>query len=133
MRDLPTYTEHGKEYLLDLSRNIDHILLQEEVTDEKGKPLPQDAIDEKWKNKCRTEITRDLIKARDASVSGTETSAPITLLSDALNKLNHKDMIVKNIDPSDLNDALKRANHIKKRSEELKEEIYEKIKDSERN
>ncbi len=130
MRDLPKYTEHGKEHLLELSRNIDHKLSQAEVTDEKGERLPQDAIDEKWINKYKTAITRGLIKARDASASGAETSAPITLLSDALNKLNHKDMIVKNIDPSDLKDALKQINHIRKRSKELKEEIYERVKAS---
>ena len=124
MRDLPKYTKHGKEHLLDISKNIVHHLPKEEITDENGKPFPQDAIDEKWKSKYASEITRDLIKARSACEFGEETNAPMTLLANALGKLNHKDMIVQNIETSDLKDALRRINKIKERSEELKKEIY---------
>ena len=80
------------------------------------------------KNQYKTEITRSFIKARDASESGSETNAPITLLSDALKKLNHENMAVYKIDVADLRDALKRINKIKTRSETLKKEIYERMK-----
>ena len=49
MRELKSYTEHGKEHLLEVARNIKHELPQEEITNEKGELLPQDAIDDKWK------------------------------------------------------------------------------------
>ena len=132
MRELKNYTEHGKEHLLEVARNIKHELPQEEITDDKGELLPQDAIDEKWKNQYKTEITRSFIKARDASESGSEKNAPITLLSDALKKLNHENMAVYKIDVADLRDALKCTNKIKTRSETLKKEIYERMKKAER-
>ena len=132
MRALPKYTEHGKEHLLDINKNTKHHLPKEEMTDKNGKLLPQNAIEEKWKNKYRTAITRDLIKAQDACVSGQETNAPMTLLADALNKLNHKNMIVKNIEKSDLTYALRQINEIKKRSEILGDEIYDQKKISDK-
>ena len=128
MRALPTYTKHGKKHLLDLGRNIKHELAQEEITNEKGELLPPEAIDEKWRNNYKTKLTWDLIKARDASESSTEKIAPIILLSDALKKLNHEHLDVDYIDSADLPDALKLANKIKARSEELKKEIYGRLK-----
>lgn len=130
MRALPKYTQHGKEHLLEISRNTVHHLPKEEIADENGESLPQDAIEGKWKSKYISKITRDLIKARSACEFGEETNAPMSLLGDALNKLNHRDMIVENIDKSDLQDALRQINQIKKRSEELKEEIYGRVKSS---
>ena len=76
MRKLKDYTQHGKKHLLDLGRNIKHELPQEEITNETGDLLPQDAIDEKWRNKYRTKLTTDLIKARDASESSIEKKHP---------------------------------------------------------
>ena len=129
MRKFPKYTEHGKVHLLDLSSKIDHELSHEESIDESGEFLSREVIDEKWNSKFRAEITRGLMKARNASEIGIETNAPITLLSDALNKLDHKDMIVENIDPTDLDEAMRQINRIKKRSENLKDEIYKRLKD----
>ena len=131
MRELPRYTEHGKRHLLEIGHNVKHELSQEEKTNEKGELLPQYAIDEKWKNKYKTEVIRGLIKAREACESGSEKNAPITLLLDALKKLNHEDMIVENIEVGDLRAALKRTNQIKTRNEELKKEIYKRMKKAE--
>lgn len=129
MRKFPKYAEHGKMHLLDLSSNIEHELSHEESIDESGESLSREVIDEKWNSKYRAEITRGIMKARNASEIGIETNAPITLLSDALNKLEHKDMIVENIDPTDLDEAMRQINRIKKRSENLKDEIYKRVKD----
>ena len=131
MRALPKYTAHGKRHLLDINKNVKHQLSQEEITNEKGEPLPRAAVEEKWKKKYKTEIVRGLIKAQEASESGSEKDAPMTLLSDALKKLNHENMVVDNIDVVDLRDALKRTNQIKARSEELKREIYKRVKTAE--
>ena len=132
MRDLPSYTKHGKAHLLELNKNVNHQLSDEESTDKEGVPLPQDILEEVWKNKYRSEITRRLIKAREDSTAGAQEDAPITLLSDALKKLNHSNMIVENIDISNLNDALNKANEIKKRNDELKADIFDRIKDTNR-
>ena len=128
MRALPRYTEHGKRHLLGVGTDIAHELPQEEITNDKGERLSQEVIDEKWKSKYTTEITRGLIKARDASESGSEKNAPITLLSDAQKKLTHENMIVENIELVDLTPALKLVNEIKTRSEELKKAIYKRVK-----
>ena len=128
---VPKYTTHGKVHLLDITNNVKHQLSQKEITNEKGEPVPQTAVEEKWKNKYKTEITRSLIKAREASESGSEKDAPITLLLDALKKLNHENMVVDNIDVVDLREALKRTNQIKARSEGLKKEIYNRVKTAE--
>ena len=59
---------------------------------------------------------------------GPKTDAPVNLLSSALNKLNHKDMIIENISPTDLDDAMRQINHIRDRSKVLKDKIYKRIK-----
>ena len=124
MRDLKKYTQHGKEHLLKIATDVKHKLPKEETTDQKGDGLPTEAIDSKWVNKYKTEITRNLVKARDAHEGGSEKDAPIVLLEDALKKLNHDNMIVGNIDVSDLPRALRLANDLNKRIEELKGQIY---------
>ena len=40
MRALPRYTEHGKTYLLEVSRSTEHRLPQEEITNDTGELLP---------------------------------------------------------------------------------------------
>ena len=132
MRDLPTYAEHGTAHLLDLSRNVKHDLSLEESTDRDGVELPRDALEERWKSKYKAEVTRRLSKAREASDSGNQKNAPLNLLSDALKKLNHGNMITDKIDVATLPEALKTINEIKKRGEELKREVYTRIKRSKR-
>ena len=132
MRALQRYTEHGKTHLLELARNVKHELSEEESTNEKGEKLPEYGIEEKWKAKYKAEVTRNLIKAREASDSESEKSAPITLLSDALKKLDHEDLLIDNIDVSELRDALKLADQIKNRGEDLKKRIYKRVKTAER-
>ena len=109
-----------------------HELSEEESTNEKGEKLPEYAIEEKWKAKYKAEVTRNLIKAREASDSESEKSAPITLLSDALKKLDHEDLLIDNIDVSELRDALKLADQINNRGEDLKKRIYKRVKTAER-
>ena len=128
MRKLHEYTLHGKQHLLELNKNVNHDLPENETTNAEGEPLPRDEIEEKWRSKYRSEVTRRLVRARDAKDSGGEKDAPMTLLSDALKKLNHGNMIVDNIDIRDLNGALKRANDIKNTIEQLKKEIFSRIK-----
>ena len=77
MRTLPKYTRHGKAHLLELARNTKHEIPAEDLLDAQGNPLSLDVIEEKWKNKYRTEATRRLILAREASQSGSEKSAPL--------------------------------------------------------
>ena len=128
MRKLPKYAEHGKKHLLEMSKNVKHELPVEEITDKHGVHLSLDVIEKKWKNKYWTEITRRLVRARDDSDQEGEKNAPVTLLSDALKKLNHSDMIIENIPPKQLKQALKQAESVRDRGDKLKKEIYEQIK-----
>jgi len=132
MRDLHKYTEHGKKDLLELTKNVKHPLPEEEKTDKEGKELSEDAIEGKWKSKYRNEITRRLVKARENYESGSEKNAPITLLSDALNKLNHGGLIVGRIKMNELKEALKIAEEIQTKNQEIKKEIYNRVKNAER-
>ena len=132
MRALPKYTKHGQSHLLELAKNVKHQLSEDEITNEKGERFPPHAIEEKWSNKYRTEVTRRLIQAREATESETEKNAPITLLCDALRKLNHGNMIVDNIEVDNLRLALTQANEIEERSKELRQEIYDRVKTSEK-
>ena len=128
MRSLPKYTEHGKKPLVELAKNVKHELSKDETTDENGVPLPLDAIEERWQNKYREEVTRRLAQARDSADWGNEKSAPIALLDDALKKLNHENMVIDKIELELLDTALTRANDVEGRIKELRREIYERVK-----
>ena len=128
MRELPKYTEHGKAQLLELTRNTKHVLPAAETITDDGEQLSRDAVEEKWKHKYRTEITRRLVQARDASQTGSEKNAPLTLLSDALKKLTHDNMVVENIPTKDLDEALSIANGLCCESDKVKTQIYNQVK-----
>ena len=128
MRDLPKYTEHGKAPLLELTRNTKHALPTAETVTDDGEPLSRKAIDEKWKNKYRTEITRRLVQAREASQTSSEKNAPLNLLIDALKKLTHDNMIVENIPAKDLDHALAIANSLCSESDKVRTQIYDQVK-----
>ena len=128
MRDLKKYTEHGKTHILKIAKDVKHILPDDETKDQHGELLSREAIDQVWVNKYKTEITRNLAKAREASEAGSEKSAPVTLLEDALKKLNHKDMIIENIDIRDLSKSMKIVNSICEKSDKLRKQIYQRKK-----
>ena len=130
MRKLPTYAQHGKKHLIDLNRVVTHRLPTGESINQSANTLSQEEIEHRWKSQYGGQITWKLGKARDASDSATERTAPVVLLQDALNKLNHDDMIAENIDASSLQTAMKIINGIKKRNDELKRQVFSLIKGS---
>lgn len=132
MREFPKYIKHGKAKLLELEKNTKHTLPDADIINEDGDRISQDAIEEKWKNKYREEITRRLVQARDASEKEGEKSAPFTLLNDALRKLMHNNMVVDNIPIKDLTQALKIANDLLSKSDKLKKEIFTRVKRAEK-
>ena len=128
MRKLPEYTQHGRASLLELTRNTKHVLPAGEMVNDNGDQLSREAIEEKWKNKYRTEITRRLVQAREASQTGTEKNAPLALLGDALKKLTHDNMIVENIRTRELDSALAIANSLCSEAAEIRTAIYNQVK-----
>ena len=124
MRDIPKYCKHGKKYLLKIATDVKHQLPNELNLEANGMPINPNVIEKKWKAKYQEEITRNLVKAREATESGGEKSAPVKLLEEALQKLCHDSMIVDNIEVGRLSEALKLATKIKKRISELNSEIF---------
>ena len=130
MRKLPAYARAGKGHLIDLATKVSHELPAEERRDEDGNELSRADIEHRWKSRYGGQITWKLGKAREASEIETEKTTPLKLLSDALDKLNHDKMITDNIDKPSLSKALKIVNDIGKRNDEIKREVYSRIKES---
>ena len=128
MRAIPKMCRGGKEHLLDLERKVKHKLPDEEMVDERGKPLTEREVEARWKAKYEPEITRQLVKAREDSDDTKKRSAPVELLAEALDKLCHRNMVVANIDMDELDTAIQLAERIKDRAEELRKEIWSRVK-----
>ena len=128
MREFPKFATHGKSHLLELAKNVKHSLSDSELRTGDGALIPSEAVEEKWRNKNKAEITRRLVKARDARQSESEKIAPVTLLRDALKKLTHDNLVVNNIPMSELSDALRIANDLCSEASRIKKEIYDSTK-----
>ena len=124
MRDVSKYCKHGKKHLLKIATDIKHQLPTEERYDANAKPLALEMVEKKWQAKYKQEITRNLVNAKLATDLGGEKSAPVRLLEEALQKLEHSSMIVDNIEVDRLSEALKIAAKIKKRIDELNKEVF---------
>lgn len=131
MRKFPEYCKHAKDALIHLDRNVKHPLSENDRCDPEGNPLPLRAIDDKWANKYRTEITHRIRKAQDAvsGIGGSTTS--LSLLRAADKKLNHDDLDISAIPLEKLQEAQRLANSIHKRGKELAKEVYDCTKQSE--
>ena len=128
MRQIPKMCKGGKEHLLDLERKVKHKLPDDEVIDERGKPLTEREVEARWKSKYEQEITRQLVKAREDSDDTKKRSAPVELLAEALDKLCHRNMVVASIDMEELDTAIQLAERIRDRAEELRKDIWARVK-----
>ena len=128
MRDIPKMCRGGKEHLLDLERKVKHQLPDEDMVDENGKPLTDREVEARWKGKYGQEITRQLVKAREDSDETKMRSAPVELLAEAQDKLNHRNMVVVNIDMEELDTAIQLAEGIRDRAEALRKDIWARVK-----
>ena len=128
MRQVPKMCRGGKEHLLDLERKVKHKLSDEELVDERGEPLREREIEERWRNKYEQEITRQLVKAREDSDDTKKRSAPVELLAEARDKLCHRNMVVGRINMSELEAAIQLAQEIRDRGEELRKHIWDRMK-----
>lgn len=128
MRAIPKMCKGGKEHLLDLQRKVKHKLPDEEMVDERGKPLTEREVEARWRTKYGQEITRQLVKAREDSDDTKKRSAPVELLAEGLDKLCHRNMVVANIDMDELDTAIQLAERIRDRAEELRKEIWARVK-----
>ena len=128
MRAIPKMCRGGKEHLLDLERNVKHRLPDEETVDERGKSLTEREIETRWKSKYESEITRQLVKAREDSDDTKTRSAPVELLAEAQDRLYHRNMVVANIDMGELETAIHLAEGIRNRADALRKDIWDRMK-----
>jgi hypothetical protein len=99
-----------------------------EQTDTSESP---EEIDNHWINANRTEIIRQVNKAKDAVERKDEMDKPIGLLDQSLQKLNHDQMDPSAILVQDLPQAMSLAEMIRDRAEELRKEFYQYQKSTE--
>ena len=128
MRQVPKMCKGGKEHLLDLQCKVKHRLPEAEMADERGEPLTEREIEARWRSRYESEITRQLVKAREDSDDTKMRSAPVELLAEALDKLCHRNMVVANIDMEELNTAIQLAEGIRDRADALRKDIWDKVK-----
>ena len=126
MRDLPKYfsNENSKKELFKLL-DVDDYISEEESFDNEGNELSEREIDKIWGNKYEEKMIRHLKNAKQHYDMDKTKETPIQLLEDALNKLNHKDLIPKNINQYECPKALKLLDLIKKRAKDLSKEFFE--------
>ncbi|KKR24341.1 MAG: hypothetical protein UY78_C0007G0017 [Parcubacteria group bacterium GW2011_GWA1_53_13] len=98
-------------------------VLEEEPEDKKA--LDFEELDKKWVNINRTNITRQVNKARELIERNEKMETPVVLLRDALTKLEDDGMDTASMKFTDLPEALRLAEAIKTRADELNKEFYQ--------
>ncbi len=89
-----------------------------------------DTIDKKWGSSHETAIIGGLKRALQILDYEKDRETPITLLEDALKKLNHPGMDLPAILLDKMHDAMKLAREVSKRAGEIETELYHLEKDS---
>ena len=125
MRAFGGYCQHSKQALIELDKNVKHELPAADRLDAEGKPLPIQAVDQRWAGKYRSEIMHRIGTARDAAAGGGGAAASLNLLRDAHKKLTHPNLDIGGIPLERLAEAQRLANDIQKRGKELATEVYE--------
>ena len=133
MRKLPSLWQHGKEALIELNKNVEADIPTEDQFDSEGNQLPLLEIDKKWEARFQNQISYQIRQAMEAVAQEKEQQQPLNLLEDAYKKLIHRDMKVKTINASDLDEAIKLTNDIKQKAAELGSEIFERKKAKSKN
>src|SRR3989344_4802092 len=119
IRKLPKWVANSlvKKELLQIN------VLEEEPEDKEA--LDSEELDKKWVNINRTNITRQVNKARELIERNEKMETPVVLLRDALTKLEDDGMDTASMKFTDLPEALRLAEAIKTRADELNKEFYQ--------
>ncbi|WPU97876.1 hypothetical protein SNE26_17760 [Mucilaginibacter sp. cycad4] len=126
MRDFPKLISNAnvKKELFILTK-IDFNLPKTDIINEEGKEVDEKTKDIIWNNKNGKEIIWHVKKAYEILDHKKEHDTPISLLNAALDKLNHSDMIVDNIELSKLDVAMKLCKAIQLRGNEIEHAIFD--------
>ncbi|MFZ2522506.1 MAG: hypothetical protein WAX44_03295 [Minisyncoccia bacterium] len=123
IRKLPKYVAHpyAKKELLQIS-SLGHDV---EDTSKKGDSSSPEELDKRWVNANQTDIKRQVHKAQEIIERIEVMETPITLLRQALDKLTDDNMDPASIKYNDVPEALRLAQGLKDRVEELRKEFYQ--------
>jgi hypothetical protein len=100
-------------------------LPKEETTDDKGRPFSERIVDNIWAQKHSAIINGQLKKAINNFDRKKEQETPIELLKAALKKLDHEDMRADSVKITDIPEALKLAERIRKRAKEIGSKFFD--------
>jgi hypothetical protein len=130
MRSLPKWLANSdaKNELLKIS-DIDNDLPKEDIVDKDGNELDPITVDKLWGEKNKTEITGHIEIAKKSFDYNQIAETPLTLLEDALKKLNHEKMDLQSIQISDQDKAKILISGIRERIREVEHEFYNVGKD----
>ncbi|EKD44606.1 MAG: hypothetical protein ACD_71C00078G0001 [uncultured bacterium (gcode 4)] len=126
MRSFPKWisNEDIKKEIIKISEISDN-LPTDQTVDRDGKELDPKIIDRIWGGEHETEITKHLRSARDHYEYSHIAETPITLLEDALKKLNHEKMDLRSIHMSDNAKAREMIVGIRERIKDIEHEFYD--------
>ncbi len=113
----------AKKFFLNIAQDVDEDILEEEKTNESDESYDAREIDEIWGRKFRTDIIGNLVQARKEIERKNESDQPLDLLKAALQKLNHKNLNIENINKNEFKEGLKLAKDIEMRATRLYKEI----------
>ncbi|MGH7604194.1 MAG: hypothetical protein ACRENK_09390 [Gemmatimonadaceae bacterium] len=127
MRQLPKLAgvKESRKEVLKISDEVDANLPAKELVDAQGTPLAPEENDRRWAQRYQPHIINRVKKALDFQEKNDEKETPLALLEAALRKLNHDEMLVKNIAAADFGKARQLAAEIQTRAKDIEGEIYD--------
>jgi hypothetical protein len=130
MRDFSKWLKNkdAKKELLKIL-DIDIALPKEERIDHNGNEYDERYIDKIWGKKYASKIINHVKKANDFFEHKKGQETPLKLLETALEKLKHENMNTKNVNPFDIQKAMKLIKEIQERAGTLEDEFYHYQKD----
>ncbi|MEP1779739.1 hypothetical protein [Reichenbachiella sp.] len=115
--------EIAKKHLINISNQVEEVLSEREKIDENGTKYSEREIDEKWGNKYKNEILGNLMQAYKAVYNQDERDKPLDLLEDALKKLNHENLKIKNMDIEHYSKALELCKKISVKADDIYSQV----------
>ena len=126
MRDLPKWLEN-KEAKKELCKllDIEFDLPEEECFDKDGNEIDERKKDQIWSTRHQGRLINQVKKAKHLYENQRERETPLTLLEDALKKLEHENMDPTAVYVHDLEKAMKLAAKVKEAANKLESEFYQ--------
>lgn len=111
----------AKRYLINIAKEVKEDIPEEKKKNKEGERYTEREIDEKWSNdaKVKEGVLGNLMQAYKAVNSYSERNKPLELLEDALKKLKHDNLKIKNMDENHYDKAMNLTKEIVKEAEAI--------------